>query len=334
MPITARDLAKRLNLSAAAVSMALNGKTGVSDGTRKRVLEAAGKLGFDFSRLSEPRTGAGTICFILYRRQGVVVGDTPFFSQLSEGVGASCKRAGYKLRVQYIYKGDDVAEQLRDLVRMDCAGVILLGTEMFHDDFEPFEKLPVPLVLLDTYFDTAQHDCVLINNVQGAFLATDYLISRTQKQPGYLHSSYPIGNFEERADGFYKAVQYHGMPASKSIVHTVLPTVEGTCADMLTLLENGEELAPCYFADNDLIAVGAMKAFQARGIKIPDDIAIVGFDNIPLASYIEPSLTTVNVPKQYMGETAANRLIELVRGGNWSPVKIELLTKLVKRRSV
>lgn len=334
MSITAKELAQELKLSAAAVSMALNGKPGVSAATRKQVIETAKRHGYDFSKLSEARPETGTICFIFYRRQGAVVGDTPFFSQLTEGVEAGCKSAGYKLRMSYLYKNENLKEQLSDIVHSHCAGIILLGTEILREDFEPFSALPVPLVLLDVYFDTIQHDCILINNVQGAFLATDYIISQTKKQPGYLHSSYSISNFEERADGFYKAVRYHGLSTSKSIVHRLTPSVEGAYADMLAILEKGEDTASCYFADNDLIAIGAIKAFQAKGKKVPDDISVIGFDNIPLASYIEPQLTTVNVPKQYMGETAAKRLIEIIKGGNTSPVKIEIFTNLVKRESV
>ena len=102
---------------------------------------------------------------------------------------------------------------------------------------------------------------------------------------------------------------------------------------MYELLEAGEALAPCYFADNDLIAMGTIKAFQKKGVKIPDDIAIVGFDDLPMTSYMEPSLSTIHVPKKYLGEIAVKRLIEIMDQKNHFPVKIEVSTKLKKRRS-
>ena len=151
---------------------------------------------------------------------------------------------------------------------------------------------------------------------------------------GYLRSSYPISNFEERADGFYKAVRANGMSSSKSIVHALTPSIEGAFADMTEILNRKEELAECYFADNDLIAIGAMKALQKAGYRIPDDIAVVGFDNLPMSSYLEPSLTTINVPKRYMGEMAAERLIQLLKARQFVPVKLEVGINLVKRRSV
>lgn len=334
MGITAKELAKKLNLSEAAVSMALNGKPGVSTETRKTVIEAAEKYNYDFTRISGRARAAGSITFALYRKHGAVVTDTPFFSELSEGIQQKCKERGHKLNITYLYGDETIGKQVEEIRYSDCMGLILLGTEMRPEDFGPFEELNIPLVLLDVYLDNARRDCVLINNVQGAYRACDYLITRTKKQPGYLRSSYPISNFEERADGFYKAVRAHGMSSSKSIVHSLTPSIEGAFADMTELLGRGEELAECYFADNDLIAIGAMKALQKAGYRIPEDIAVLGFDNLPMSSYVEPSLTTINVPKRYMGEMAAERLIQLLNARQFVPIKLEVGTNLVKRRSV
>lgn len=335
MSITAKELAKKLNLSAAAVSMALNGKPGVSTETRRLVREAAETYGYDFTRISEKHQTTGSIYFIIYKKHGAVVDDTPFFSQLSEGIADTCKKEGYKLIISYIYGNDsDFEEQLKNVQYSDCIGIILLGTEMTPEDVKHFQKLPLPLVLLDTYFETVTCNYVLINNVQGAYLATSHLIQKTKKQPGYLRSSYPIGNFAERNSGFFKAVRAYGMSSSKSIVHMLTPSIDGAYADMKDILENNEELAPCYFADNDLIAIGAMKALKEYGYSIPKDIAVVGFDNVPLSRLIEPSLSTINVPKQYMGEMAVKRLITLITEKGAQPIKIEISTQLVERRSV
>ena len=124
------------------------------------------------------------------------------------------------------------------------------------------------------------------------------------------------------------------MSSSKSIVHALTPSIDGAYADMKEILNVGEKLAPCYFADNDLIAVGAMKALKEYGYRIPEDIAIVGFDNIPMSTIIEPALTTIHVPKQYMGKIAVQRLITLLTEKGTQPVKIEISTQLVERKSV
>lgn len=335
MTITAKELAQKLNLSAAAVSMALNNKPGVSTATRKLVLDTADRYGYDFSRLSEKQNLVGSIYFIVYKKHGAVVSDTPFFSEVSDGVVLGCKEAGYKVKISYLYGDEeDSVEQLEEIQYSDCIGIILLGTEMTPEDLKRFQKLPIPFVLLDTYFETTDCNYVLINNVQGAYLAASHLIKKTKKQPGYLRSAYPIGNFAERNSGFFKAIRAYGMSSSKSIVHTLTPSIDGAYADMKEILENKEELAPCYFADNDLIAVGAMKALKEFGHQIPQEIAVVGFDNIPLCRIIEPSLTTIHVPKQYMGEMAARRLLTILNEKDSQSVKIEIATQLVERNSV
>ena len=341
MSITAKDLARKLNLSEAAVSMALNNKPGVSTKTRRRVVDTARKLGYDFSRLSDAPAAPsiqGTITFLLYRKHGAVVSDTPFFSQISEGIDTACKELGYHLNVSYLYEENDRESVLEEIIAAGCSGIILLGTEMEESDFTPFLRLSVPIVLLDCYFENIAADSVLINNVQGAYLAANYLIRTRKKQPGYLHSSYSIQNFEERADGFYKAIRSNGMSTSRSVVHLLSPSMEGAYGDMKELLDQGEEPADCYFADNDLIAAGAMRALKEKGYRIPQDVAIIGFDDMPLCVYMEPALSTIRVPKQYMGELAARRLASVIaarsQGRQTFPVKTEIRTSLAKRKSV
>ena len=337
MSITAKELAKIMGLSEAAISMALNNKSGVSTRTRKKVVDKAKELGYDFTRIQEqeePVAYNGTIHFIIYKKNGAIVGDTPFFSQLSEGIDIGCKEAHFYLNVSYLYESDDVQFQLSELIRLGCKGIILLGTEMSESDFAPFSNLRIPVVVLDTCFENTNVNYVLIDNVQGAYQATNYLIQKCKSQPGYLESTYRISNFLSRADGFYKAVRRNGMSTSKSLVHHLSPSMEGAYADMADLLSQGEEPAHCYFADNDLIAAGAIKAFKEAGYRVPDDVAVIGFDNMPLSTFIDPTLTTVHVPKQYMGMMAAKRMAELLLSKTSNPVKIEVSTTLIARKSV
>lgn len=336
MGISAKELARRLGLSEAAVSMALNNKPGVSARTRKLVWDTAAELGYDFSRLSEDRPRhqvQGSITFLLYRKSGAVVSDTPFFSQLSEGIDLACRELHYYLNIRYLYEGNNIRQEIEDILAAGCSGMILLGTEMARGDTEPFLELPIPLVLLDCYFDELNCDCVLINNIQGAYLAAKHLISTFKEQPGYLHSSYSIQNFEERADGFYKAIRANGMSSSRSVVHRLTPSLEGAYSDMLELLKQGEKPVRCYFADNDLIAAGAIKALKEQGFQIPEDVAVIGFDDMPLCGYIEPALSTVQVAKQYMGQCAVRRLHERINNKNNTPIKLALQTKLILRKS-
>ncbi len=336
MSITAKELAKILELSPAAVSMALNQKPGVSAKTREKVISTAKQYGYDFSKreypsLTSSASTKGALLLLVYRKSGVVVSDSPFFNEVFEGIHEKCSQLHYTLSIQYLYDREQAQAALRG---NKADGIILLGTEMAAEDYQPFEQCPVPIVVLDTYFETVQANYVLINNTQGAYQATGFLIKRCMSQPGYLRSAYPIGNFNERANGFYQAIRDYGMSPSKSVVHLLSPAPDGAYADMCCLLEQQEELACCYFADNDAIACAAMRALQEHGYRIPEDISIIGFDDIPVCGYVVPALTTVRVSKRYLGNTAVSHLIRLMEEKTNVCCKIEISTELVVRGSV
>ena len=333
MAITAKALAAQLGISESAVSLALNNKPGVSRETRKRVVEAAKAQGYDFSRknYSEKK---GSICFAVYKKSGAVVDDTPFFAALTDGVSTVCRREGYECVIRYLYEDDDLEDQIYSLRMAQFSGVIVLATELEEATLSHFDPLQTPFVFLDAYFEKPNYNFILINNVQGAFTATQYLIRKRRAQPGYLRSAYSISNFEQRADGFYKAIRSAGMSTAQSPVLRLTPSQEGAYEDMKGMLATGEKPASCYFADNDLIAMGAMKALQEAGFRVPEDVAIVGFDDLPSCEYISPALTTVLVPKDYLGATAAERVIQLIEEKDQQPLKIEVFTQLIKRKSV
>lgn len=335
MTITARELAKKLNLSATAVSMALNNKPGVSTNTRNLVIKEAEKYGYDFSKLALKKNKEGEIYCIIYRAHNAILNYTPIFSELTDGIEQECRKEGYHLKtLQFYEKSDDLQKFIEDMQIVDCVGIILLATEITPSVCNQFRKLSVPIILLDSYFDSVDCSSVIINNAQGAYLATNYLIDRTGKQPGHLSSSYKIKNFTERKRGVHQAIREHGMSVSKSVLHELSPSIDGAFSDMLEIIDSGDDLAECYFADNDLIAIGAIKALKLRGYKVPQDVAIIGFDNISEGRVIDPSLTTVDIPRKFMGQTATSQLIKQLLMPVPHTVKIEVSTTVVKRFSV
>lgn len=335
MSITAKELAAKLGLSESAVSLALNDKPGVSPATKLRVINAAREYGYNFSRKGlSPASKKGTICLVIYKKSGAVVDDTPFFSALTNGINMGCRRNQYDCVIRYLYEDDGISDQIYTLETSKFAGIILLATEIDENSLKHFASVRTPLVVLDAYFEKLDFNYIIINNIQGAYTATEYLIKKRRAQPGYLRSDYWISNFDQRADGFYKAIRANGMSTSKTHVLRLTPSQEGAYADMKHLLEIGEKPEDCYFADNDLIAIGAMMALKEAGYRIPEDVAVVGFDDIPACEYVRPPLSTIMVPKLFMGETAAARIIQQIERGNNKTLKIEVSTSLVKRKSV
>lgn len=334
MSVTAKELARLLGLSPAAVSLALNNKPGVSAQTRQLVWDKAKQLGYDFSRNTDRRSGInGTICFLSYRRHGVVMNEHPFFSLLYDGAMTACKNSGFDFIISDMYEDERIAEQIYRMEKAAYAGVIILATEMNELSLQHFSKVQTPIVLLDAFIEGSPFDSILTGNAQGAFLATEHLIRKRRQQPGYLHSSYRISNFDARQAGFRQAIREHGLSPARSIVHLLSPTQEGAYADMKEILQRGEELADCYFADNDLIAAGAMTALQEAGYRIPEDIGIIGFDDIPLGEATTPALSTVHVPKRYLGEMAVSRLVQIISSDQHYPVRLEIATSLKLRKS-
>ena len=169
MPITAKELAKKLKLSQTAVSMALNNKPGVSTETRRMVVEAAEKYGYDFTRLSLKKNKVGSIYAVSYRSHNAIMSYSPIFDAMVEGMESMVQKGNYKLKVITFYeKRDNLEHYLEDLRTTDCVGIILFGTEMREEMVRPFLKLPFPVVILDAYFENLNCNYVVPNNRQGA----------------------------------------------------------------------------------------------------------------------------------------------------------------------
>ena len=331
--MTSKELAKKLGISEAAVSLALNNKPGVSTKTRNMIKQAAEAAGMDLTKMNDKKN-LGVIYLIYYKKHGAVLADTSFFSELTDGVENRCSSDGYRVNIMNIYTVESLQQQLEELSHTGVSGVVLLGTEMQADDKMALAFADLPIVLLDNHFISSKIDSVQINNIDGAYTATNYLIGKCKQHPGFLASSYAIHNFIQRQNGFNDALVHNGMSVSSTIIHQLSPSVDGAYNDMKEILKNGDDLAPCYFADNDLIAIGAIRAFKEFGYRIPNDISIIGFDDIPMFEYTEPGLTTVHVPKQYMGMMAADRLLYIINARTYYPINIEISTHLVVRSSV
>ena len=330
--MTSKELAKLLGVSTATVSMALNGKPGVNEETRRLVLAAAKENHVSARALSA--SSVRTICLIDFRRKETLLSFSTFMSEVVTGITETCREAGFELTTRQVFGVEALIASLTELSRSDTAGVILFGTDLIREDFPLLPKTAFPLVLLDNHAYSYPVDCVKIDNTASAFAAVNFLIRRRKSQPGYLRSSFPLVNFTERQTGYEQALVYNGMSVNSAVVHDILPSIEGAYADMTALLKSGVRLPSCYFADNDLIALGAMQALRGFGLRIPEDVAVIGFDDIGMSASSDPPLTTMHVPKYHFGAAAVKRLLTLIRDSSLFPIKIEMTANLVVRGSV
>ena len=213
--------------------------------------------------------------------------------------------------------------------------MILLGTEMMEEDYQPFMDYKGYMIVLDGWCEEMAFDGVLINNTDAACNAVEYLIENGHRRIGYLRGDYRIKAFQYREYGYYRTLGRHGLAEAPEYVVTLGTTLETAYEGMKAYLEEAPALPTAYFADNDVIALGAMRALEEKGIKIPNQVSIVGFDDIRFGSVSTPGLTTIHVHKQEMGEVAVRRALDHIRYSRRQvKMKIQVGTDFLVRGSV
>ncbi len=329
--MTAKELARKLHLSEATVSLVLNGKPGIKKATRDRVLAAAKE---HHICVKDRQNRSRNIYLLRYKAHQTALSDSSFSDAVIEGMELACRDHNYFLNTRAVIGRSALISQMKLLKESDIAGLLIMGNELTGEDIRSLIQVSYPIVLVDSMPPSSPYDSVTIDNIDGAFTAVNFLISRCGSQPGYLRSSFPINNFDERRTGFNQALRYNGMAPSASIIHLLPPSIDGAYGEMSALLQSGIKLASCYFADDDLIAIGALRAFRDHNIKIPDDVAVIGFDDIMMSTYTEPPLTTIHVPRHQLGAVSIRRLLDLIDDPISFPVRIQVTTSLVIRESI
>lgn len=329
-----KDLAEMLNLSPSTVSMVLNNKPGISKATKDKVLTAAKELG------GEDILSGGTgenILFVVYRKNGIAGASAPYFSQLFleiiEGVESQVKARGYNLMISYMDKAS-IIEEAEKINKSILKGVLVLATEMNEEQITVFENLNVPLLIMDNYIHDKELNCITINNDKGVYEAIKHFYEMGHKSIGYLHIDDNANNFMERYYSFYREMKRFGIEVNAE--HIIAINTEGGEAVYLELkhkLMKIKNLPTAFFADNDIVAMFAMRALREMGLSIPENVSIIGFDNMSLSEMLDTPLTTIQVQKKKMGVIAANTIIDM-REEIEGFVKIEVGAKLIKRNSV
>ena len=331
--MTAKELASILNISAATVSMVFNDKPGISEETRELVLQKAKEHGYQPNKKLVQQSNS-VIHFVIYKKSGNIITDTPFFSQLIEGVNLRCQKFNCTQEITYVYNNESLQKLINTISKSNNSGIILLATEISKSDSNFINDIEFPIVLLDNYLEDYFVDSVVINNTQGAYLETKHLIENGHKKIGYLQSSFELGNFNERQDGYYKALLQHNIPIEDKYICPLSPTGIQSYEDMNKYLSTSPELPTAYFADSDQIAISAIRSLKEHGVKVPEDVSIIGFDDIPTSSMMVPGLTTMRVPKQNLGSLAVDRVLKKIQEPKDETIKIEVSTTLIERQSV
>lgn len=329
MKTNIKKISEQTGFSPATVSNALNHKRGVSPSTASEIVQAAKKLGY----VSE--SNITKIKFVMYKENGLIVEDTPFFPLVIEGFEKECRESGFEMIMCYLdRRHQDYPKQLENLLLDVTAGVVLLGSEISDEEIQAFRGLKTPFLTLEYWDYNMSFNGVFINNADSARVAGEYLIKKGHKEIGYLAGDYRIEAFRSRQVGLEIALNKHGLQLEEAFIIKLRPTMEDSYREMLLYLENDPHLPTAFFADNDILALGAMKALHEKGYRIPEDISMIGFDDLSFCEISSPRLTSLRVPKQQMGQLAAQRMIAMIRNEDVMKAKIQICTDLIERDSV
>ena len=329
MKVNIKKISELSGFSPATVSNALNNKRGVNHETAEQVIKIARKYGY----ITEDKIKR--IKLVTYRDSGEVFSDSPFFSVLMESVENESRKSGYETTIFNLYRRKpDYEERVNELLSDTSSAILLVGTELSEQDALPFQKAGVPLVLLDCWFDNLSFNAVLMNNEDSVCQAVNYLISRGHRKIGYLRGDVRIRNFECRSRGYHRAMATSGLQVDEKYIFNVPPSIAGAYDAFNKILSKDTEMPTAFFADNDMIALGAMQALQKNNYCIPDDISIIGFDDITFCEVFAPGLTTMKVYKKELGQIAVRKLIELIKSPSQVKVRTQLCNKLILRGSV
>ncbi len=329
MKVNIRKISEITGFSMSTVSNALNRKRGVNKQTAEKILKTAEELGY---RVEEELT---KIRFVIFRKNGMIIDESSFHPAVIEGVEHQAKLMGYETIFCYVDVNDpDYEEQLVDILEDKQSAVVLLGTEMMEEDYEPYACSKNRIILLDGRSDRYAIDSVLINDTEAAEEAVGYLAEKGHERIGYLRGEFRIQAFRSRELGYYQKMHRLGLPVKPEYIAVVGTRIETAYQKMKEYLAGAEELPTAFFADNDVIAIGCMRAMKECGYDVPGDISVIGFDDVAYGMVSDPPLSTMHVYKQELGARAVCELLSMTEKDNRAKVKIQVCAEFVERGSV
>ena len=332
---TSFDIAYRAGVSQSTVSRALRNSPLVNEETRRRVQEIAKELNYKVDKnASSLRTQqSGTLALLLF--EDPTNDDSlinPFFMSMLGSITRACANKGYDLLVSFQQMSDDWHADFEDTRKAD--GIILLG----YGDYTDYEEKLIQLIEQDTYFvrwgaevKELPVTSVGCDNLHGGYQLTEHVINNGRKSFAFIGgvtSGSP--EFLDRYLGHCKAIENHNLVVDKRLQVDAVSTEDSGYQAAVSLIEQGNKFDALMGA-SDLIALGAMRALQEHGYRVPEDVAVIGFDDIPIASYTFPPLTTARQDTLRAGELLVEKLLQLVNG-EVAETKL-MTTDLVIRKS-
>jgi LacI family transcriptional regulator len=324
---TIKDVAKLSGVAVSTASYALNNSTKVSEETRQKVLAAAKQLNYQKNGLASDlkRTSTNTIALILSDLSG------PYYSELIKGVQDVASTNGYDL-IACSSIGGAQSTAVKFLREKRVDGVIILAHNIGDETILESSREGFPIVVLDRSVQSEHVVQIEVDNEHGAFMATEHLIEKGSREIAYVSGPYNSHDNELRFKGYRAALLKHGIEYRPKWKVSGGFTREGGYQATKMIIAQ-KDVPQAIFYANDEMAIGGIQALNEKKISVPDDISIIGFDDIQLSEYVSPPLTTMRQPKYEAGALAVHLIFQVL-----SKEKVDqnykLTTELIERKSV
>lgn len=314
--VTIADVAQEANVSMMTVSRAINNKEGISEATRQRILQIAEDMGYRPSGLAQGLATKRTATV------GLVVPDiaNPFFALIARGIENVAYDKGYNV---FLLNTDEDAERetaaLTSLWQKQVDGLILCSSRLDQPELLAWlDRFPF-VVLVNRVLETAVSNTYTlnVNDQGGARVVVDHLIAAGHTNIAYIAGLDHSLSSQERLVGYQASLSAHHLPVRPELVRHCVPDTEGGYEAALALLQEYEEIT-AVFAYNDLTATGVLQACAQLNRRVPEDVAIIGVDDIPLASLVTPALSTLRISKRELGAASMHALVHLMKGDSLS----------------
>ena len=329
--ITIKDIARLLNVSASTVSRALKGNPEISEETRIKVQEMAKKLNY------QPNKAALSLLQVKTRTIGVIVPNLgySFFAQALQSIQEEASERGYTMiACQSMESEEKEIQNVNDMKRSGVDGVLISLAQHSRQTNHLLDlQAHMPMVMFDRVSDEIRCSKIFVNNIAGAFSAVEHLIKSGCRRIAYLAGPKELLISSRRKDGSHMALYRHRRKVEEGLVVHCEFNAKSAERAALKLLK-GKDRPDGIFAVSDRVAIGVMEAARKLNICIPDELAIVGFNDEPVSSLIHPKLSSVRQPVLDMGRMAARLLIDQIEyHGTFKPVIKSYMTRLIVRDS-
>lgn len=329
MKVTIKDIARIAGVSTATVSKVLNKKDeNISQATRQKVLDIIEEYNYVPNRMASSLVTKKTNTF------GLIIPNiaNPFFPELARGAEDKANEEGYNLILcnsdDNITKEDSYIEMLKEKM---VDGIIFTASSKRTNKFEKLAKAQLPVITVDREIEGLEtHGIIIVNNVEGAYNAVKYLFKCGYSKILHLTGPMTSKTARDRHKGYSMALIDNKIEYDNKLIYEGEYSINWGYEAIYKALDEGIEFDGV-FCGNDLIAIGAIKALTIEGFKIPEQVGIVGYDDIYISRMIDPGLTTIKQPNYEMGYKAAEMLIKMIKNKEFDNNKFILNTELVVR---